>query len=218
MIREKLPHLESYLAIFIKPFLILPMSANFYTIVTVFFGLLGFLAVIFVHPLVGFFIFLISGFFDLVDGAVARYKHTASVRGAFLDGCMDRFVDFFLVWSYFFIGLKAVILPIDQWICIQAYFMLMPTFIVAYANHRGIVEDPHEKKVWRILHRGEMYPLMCMVLLLANFSTLWASIFFYLVTLLTLVTTVQTLGLALYLGWKNDMDNNEEKLQQVNER
>ena len=36
---------------------------------------------------------LLSGFLDVVDGAVARYHGIASPFGAFLDSTMDRFAD-----------------------------------------------------------------------------------------------------------------------------
>ena len=36
---------------------------------------------------------LLSGFLDVVDGAVARYHNRASKFGAFLDSTMDRFAD-----------------------------------------------------------------------------------------------------------------------------
>lgn len=36
---------------------------------------------------------LLSGFLDVVDGAVARYHNKASKFGAFLDSTMDRFAD-----------------------------------------------------------------------------------------------------------------------------
>ena len=43
--------------------------------------------------IVGTAAILISGFFDVLDGAVARYHGKTSKFGAFLDSTMDRFAD-----------------------------------------------------------------------------------------------------------------------------
>ena len=43
--------------------------------------------------LVGTIAILLSGFLDVVDGAVARYHERSSKFGAFLDSTMDRFAD-----------------------------------------------------------------------------------------------------------------------------
>ena len=43
--------------------------------------------------LVGTIAILLSGFLDVVDGAVARYHNRSSKFGAFLDSTMDRFAD-----------------------------------------------------------------------------------------------------------------------------
>ncbi len=43
---------------------------------------------------------LVSGFFDVVDGEVARSTRTASVRGDFLDHLFDRYADIALVLGF----------------------------------------------------------------------------------------------------------------------
>jgi phosphatidylglycerophosphate synthase len=45
------------------------------------------------HLRTGGWLMIASGFFDLVDGAVARHNGTASTFGAFLDSTLDRLVD-----------------------------------------------------------------------------------------------------------------------------
>ena len=58
---------------------------------------------------------LISGIFDVLDGAIARHKNKASKFGAFLDSTMDRFSDAIiiigLIWGGYatwFIGVLAI--------------------------------------------------------------------------------------------------------------
>jgi hypothetical protein len=77
-----------------------------------------------------------------------------------------------------------------------SYFALMPTFIVAYANHRRAVPDPTEKIIWRILHRTEMYPLFVIALITAMFSMDWAMYFIVFTTVFSIITTFQTIYLT----------------------
>jgi archaetidylinositol phosphate synthase len=47
--------------------------------------------------LIGALLILLSGFFDVIDGAVARNNNTKSKFGGFLDSTSDRFADAFLI-------------------------------------------------------------------------------------------------------------------------
>lgn len=58
---------------------------------------------------------LLSGFLDVVDGAIARYNNRASPFGAFLDSTMDRFADAIIYigiifggYCDWFIGILAI--------------------------------------------------------------------------------------------------------------
>ncbi|MFT3742499.1 MAG: hypothetical protein QM752_07600 [Gammaproteobacteria bacterium] len=138
--------------------------------------------------------------FDLVDGAVARHRACSTGHGAFLDGSLDRFIDFFLLFSYFWINLTLPWMSLGQWICIAVFFAIMPSFIVAYANHRQAVVDPDEKIIWRILNRGEMYFLMLLIPVLSLYHPAWASYAFFILVGLSVITTLQTLFSTLRLA------------------
>jgi archaetidylinositol phosphate synthase len=65
-------------------------SPTFWTVVGLLFA---FLASVFyggLHPFVGGLLLAVSGFFDVLDGAVARATGRTSQRGAFLDSTLDR--------------------------------------------------------------------------------------------------------------------------------
>lgn len=170
----------------------LPFSPNCYSWLTVPPAVLGFVAMLYGWIVTGVLLFLLSGFLDLIDGAVARQTNQVSHAGAFLDGSLDRFVDFLLVFSYFWVPITMPWLPSAMWICIACFFILMPSFEVAYANHRQAVDDPTETLIWRILNRGEMYPLMCLVPLLALMSPVVAGYLFFALIMLSALTTFQT--------------------------
>jgi len=171
-------------------------NPNVWSILSFLPALLGFYSVYRGNILWGFILFLVSGFLDIVDGTIARSENRTTYFGAFLDGTIDRFVDFLIVFSFFFLELPDFIFPISWWIVIAAYFALMPTFIVAYANHRKAVPDPTEKVIWRILHRSEMYPLFLTILFVSQFSLNFAVYLLVFTTVLSIITTFQTIILT----------------------
>ena len=66
---------------------------------------------------------LLSGFLDVVDGAVARYHNRSSKFGAFLDSTMDRFADAIIYIGIIFGGYCewfVGVLAIHSAICVRA--------------------------------------------------------------------------------------------------
>ena len=65
---------------------------------------------------VGALLVLLSGFFDALDGKVARLSGKASKKGDFVDHVLDRYADIFIIggvaissWCSPFIGITAII-------------------------------------------------------------------------------------------------------------
>ena len=141
----------------------------------------------------GVFLFGLAGLLDIIDGALARHTNQVSHAGAFLDGSLDRFIDFFVIFSYFWMPITTPWLPLGHWICIAIFFAIMPSFEVAYANHRRAVIDPDEKIIWRILNRGEMYALMLLIPLITIHNSVWGGYLLVALVVLSIVTTLQTL-------------------------
>lgn len=200
MIKEKWPFWEKISQAIGKMFAHLPFAPNTYSTATLILALAALPAVILSHYILAVVLFSLSGFLDIVDGTVARQTGKVSHYGAFLDGSLDRFVDFALIFSYFWLPLTTILLPPEMWICLAVFVALMPSFEVAYANHRRAVDDPEEKRIWRILNRGEMYPLMVAVILAANYSAEIAGGILIVWVVLSAITTLQTVYIALKLG------------------
>lgn len=175
----------------------LPFSCNVYSWAALPAGALGWLAVVCGQPGWGVLLFLLAALFDMVDGGLARYTGQASARGAFLDGTIDRFVDFFIVFSYFWVPLTTPWFSPDKWIFIAAFGVILPSFIVAYANHRQAVHDPYEQVVWRIMNRGEIFTGLLLILIVSCFSAWLAGALLLLLCLLTWMTIIQCFALAL---------------------
>jgi CDP-diacylglycerol--glycerol-3-phosphate 3-phosphatidyltransferase len=179
-----------------------PLSANAYTWITVLLGIFGYVLIAQAYAITGLIFFILAGLFDIIDGAVARAGEKSSYYGAFLDGSLDRFVDFFVIFSYFKLAIVTPYWSLGSWVAMAVFCAIMPSFEVAYANHRKAVDDPGENKIWRILNRGEMYPLMLLVILVSLFQPIWAGYVLAFWVSLAAITTIQTLYLALRLAKK----------------
>lgn len=178
----------------------LPFSPNFYTWLTIPIAFVGMTFIIYSAIWPGIFSFILAGFLDLIDGALARHIKRTSNQGAFLDGSLDRFIDFALIFSYFWLSIETVWLPLSQWICLAIFFAIMPSFEVAYANHRKAVIDPDEKIIWRILNRGEMFVLMLLIPIVSLHSPAWAGYLLIALVALSFITTLQTIFTTLHLS------------------
>ena len=79
-----------------------------------------------------------GGFFDLVDGVVARHQGTVSRFGAFLDSTLDRLVDIILllgVLLYYSAAGNMVSVLVSGW-------ALAASVLVSYAKARAELEVP----------------------------------------------------------------------------
>ena len=182
----------------------LRLSPDFYSWCTVPVALLAWFAVYKGDIFLGVALFVFSGLLDIVDGSCARCAKQESHRGAFLDGTLDRFVDFLLLASFFQVPLVTIGLMPEHWIFIASFVIIMPSFIVAYANHRKAVDDPQETRVWRLLNRGEIMALLLSSLLVSQYSPRWAGYLFLLFVFLASLTIVQSFCLA---WWLSSCDN-----------
>jgi archaetidylinositol phosphate synthase len=200
MIKEKCLWWRSFSEQLGQRMLRFPITANGYTWLTFVLGVLGYVFIAYNFSVTGLAFFILAGLFDIVDGAVARAGAKSSHYGAFLDGSLDRFVDFFVIFSYFKLAIVTPYWSLGSWVAIAVFCAIMPSFEVAYANHRKAVDDPDETKIWRILNRGEMYPLMLLVILVSIFQPIWAGYVLAFWVALAAITTIQTVYLALRLA------------------
>lgn len=123
-----------------------PITPNIITIISMILGVSA--AVLFFKekPLTAAILVFMSGFFDLLDGIVAREKEKASKFGAVFDWLADKFVDGFLL---FFIGITY---STPYLTAIAITVSMLHTFIkpVAYAEigfssrEKGKIDDPLE--------------------------------------------------------------------------
>ncbi len=102
----------------------------------------------------GALIMLAGGFFDLVDGVVARHFGTSTSFGAFLDSTLDRVADMALMIGLL-VHYGAQGEPVPQML---AAVTLVSTILTSYAKARAELLIPHLDG--GMLERGERVGLL----------------------------------------------------------
>jgi len=174
------------------------IPANVWTVLALVPAIVGLVALYYDFVFWGAVFFFISGFVDAIDGAVARVTHSVSNLGAFLDGVIDRYVELSLylgLWFYFsHTGLAMPLFSNTLWFILLVFGALMPSFITAYADHRGVVTEPEDqKRMGGLMERSERLDLLLLGMLATYFSPVWLVYAVVLVTLLCHFTVFQRL-------------------------
>jgi archaetidylinositol phosphate synthase len=170
------------------------ISANTWTVLSLVPAALGFISLCFHSLPTALIFFAASGFVDMVDGNVARVTKSVSNLGAFLDGVIDRYVEFLLylgLWIYLE-HTDPVLLPIATWMLLLLFGALMPSFVTAYADHRNVISDPDRlKNIGGFLERFERLALLYFGMLLGIFSPIGLVYVIILTVFLTNLTAIQ---------------------------
>jgi len=134
------------------------ISANAWTVLSIAPALVGLLFLAKGMLLPGLAAFFVSAFIDIIDGNVARVTKSVSSLGAFMDGVVDRYVEFLLyVGLWFYMGpVTDFLISNGLWIVFLVFSAVMPSFITAYADHRGVISDSEKlKNMGGVLERFE---------------------------------------------------------------
>ena len=116
----------------------------------------------------GGFLLLAGGFFDLVDGVVARHFGTATDFGGFLDSCLDRVVDILVVLGLFAHAVAAG----DRIAAGLCAVILVGSVLTSYAKARAELVLDHMPG--GLLERGERIGLLALGALSGFLTpTLW---------------------------------------------
>jgi len=145
---------------------------------------------------IGLVLFAFAAILDVVDGAVARAKGQTSALGGFFDGVSDRFVEAIFLTSLMFVPLPSVLIDPRIWLSCAIFLgTCMPSFIRAYADHKGVISREKALALGGILERSER--LLLILAGLAAGLMLSMTLFMYaiiLVCALSLITIAQRLS------------------------
>ena len=193
---------------FVRPLAALGLHPIGWTVLAVLPAFIGFIMLCWHNLTWGLTFFVLAGAVDLVDGAVARTMNRVTTLGAYIDGVLDRYVEFLLylglmiyIGSVLFLGIYM-----EAWFMLLVFGALMTTFVRAYADHRGLVKDQMElKRMGGLLERGERLALIYLGMLLAIImSEDWLKLTVVITALLANLTTLQRIFFMIKYGMRQN--------------
>ena len=177
-----------------KIFSFFPISPNQYTLISVLFALVSCYFLIKQNLILAIIFFLIAGFLDFVDGAVARYKNISTKIGAYLDTICDRYVEGILLFGMLFLPLPEILIPSFGWIFLILFGSLLTTYAKAAAKEKDLV---NQELKGGFLSRGERIILLVLALSLGIFNFIWMVELLILIAVLTNLTALQRIYSAI---------------------
>ena len=175
-------------------FSFLPISPNQYTLISIFFAIFSFYFLIKQNLILAIFFFLIAGFLDFIDGAVARYKNISTKIGAYLDTICDRYVEGILLLGMLFLPLPKILLPAYVWIFLILFGSLITTYAKAAAKEKELVK---QELKGGLLSRAERIILLIISLILGIFNFSWMTYLLIAIAILTNFTVFQRINSAI---------------------
>lgn len=173
-------------------FSFLPLTPNQITVLSLLPALAGFYFAsqhLVFHSLL---FFILAGAIDALDGAIARARKQVTERGAYIDGMIDRLVEFLFVLSFFFYPLPGFILTSGIALILILFFgSAMTSFAVAYAEHRHVADSKKISRQPGILPRAERLILLFAALAFIPFSPVAASFILFAEAVLCTITFFQ---------------------------
>jgi len=142
-------------------------------------------------------IFIIAGFLDIVDGAVARVTGRVTKFGAYLDTIVDRYVEAIIILALLFVSLPETnfYFPIKFWVFLYLFGAMMTTYAKATAKEKEIVPEGSELK-GGILERAERLIVLFAAIVAAYFNPLYLSYAIVLLAVLTNFSALQRIWIA----------------------
>ncbi|MDD5172131.1 MAG: CDP-alcohol phosphatidyltransferase family protein [Candidatus ainarchaeum sp.] len=183
-----------------KALAFIPLTPNQWTILSLLVALAaGAVIALQYNILLGLILFVIAALFDMIDGAVARARKEVSAFGGFLDGVVDRFVEAIFLFSLMFVPLPSIFVDAKIWLALTVFLgTCMPSFVRAYAEHKGVVSKEKALALGGICERSERLGII--IIGLAAGLAISMEYFIYalmLVCVLSLITVFQRI-LAVY--------------------
>lgn len=139
---------------------------------------------------------VLTGFLDIVDGAVARTTKKASAKGAYIDTIADRYTESILILGLLFADIPSFFLADYVWI----FLFFMGSLMTTYAK-AAFKEKTGKDMSGGLLERAERLILLIAGVFLASINAVYLA---YVIILLAVLTNVSALQ-RIYKGmcsWK----------------
>jgi len=174
---------DHYQKIFINPFLkfkfIKNINPHFITFVALTFGLFSFFFIISDHKYLAVSFILLSGYFDTLDGSIARLKNVESNLGSVLDIFSDRLVEMLIISALFLIDPRSR--AFLSFFMLAGCYLCITSFLVVSIFEKNIsVKSFHYSP--GIIERSEAFIFFISMILFPNLFSFLAFSFSVLVT------------------------------------
>lgn len=184
-------------------FAVIPLSPNHWTFLSLIVAMIGGFVIATSFDLVlGILLFALASALDAVDGAVARARNQVSNLGGFIDGLVDRFVEAIFLFSFMFYPLPTIIIDPKIWLAAVVFLgASMPSFIRAYADHKGVLTREKALALGGICERTERLIILIFGLAVGIFYSLDFFIYALIaVLILSVVTIIQRIVIIITLA------------------
>jgi phosphatidylglycerophosphate synthase len=174
---------------------VIPLSPNGWTLLSIIVAVIAAATIATGYLLPGLLLFALAGLFDVIDGAVARARGETSELGGFLDGLADRFVEGIFLFSFMFQALPEIVLDARIWLASTIFLgTCMPSFIRAYADHKGVISRDKALALSGICERSERLLIIILGLALGIlYSMDWFIYGLIVASALSIITIMQRL-------------------------
>jgi CDP-L-myo-inositol myo-inositolphosphotransferase len=183
----------------------IPITPNQITILSFVVGILSGVSFALSHLLLGGILYYLSDVLDGVDGVVARRTGTATTYGAYLDSCLDRYVDVFVV-----LGICVHFSQVG-YIWIIGVLAITGNLMISYATHRA---EALGKVVLTSRIRWYRRRRMHIIIVGAFLSLFYPSSLFYALATMAVISNLKVFWRMMPWMLKdfNSVDKNTRKL------
>jgi len=169
------------------------LSANGWTMISIFLALVAAYLTAQNSFLLAAAFFALTALCDAIDGAVARHTKTSSIKGAYLDTIVDRYVEFFIIAGLFFASLPYFWPGATFWLFAYLFGSVMTTYAKAAAKEKGLIQQEMKHG---ILERAERLSFLFLGLLLGAIDGIYLTYMVALLAVLSNVTALQRIRKA----------------------
>jgi archaetidylinositol phosphate synthase len=173
----------------------IPLKPNTWTLLSLVTAALALYFMIRNDFLAASFLVILTGFIDIIDGAVARARGEATKRGAYLDTIADRYAEAIMLLGLLFVQLPTIFMSSQIWVFIYFLGAFMTTYAKAAASEKDIGEVKGG-----FLERAERIVILFIGLFMAQFSLYYLLYAVIILAVLSNVSALQRICKALNMS------------------
>lgn len=164
------------------------LSPNQWTIISLVIAALAFIFIVYSQFVLGAILIAVSGFIDLIDGAVARHTKTVSKEGAYIDTVVDRYSELLYILPLaFLVTIPSVFISFRVWLVLYIFGAMMTTYVKAAAKEKELGVGEIRGGV---VERAERVTIYVVGLLLGAINLIYLA---YVVALLAILVNISAL-------------------------